>query len=134
VEGGVLPLDAAAFDPSVSVCWRRRLNASERRHRIDEAVKDVARATGVLNGRARRALDSTVVDDAVATQETVTQLVAAIRKVRRLVPEAALVAVDGHEYHRGGKPDCAWDDPVARDALVSALVADAWRSSSRCST
>jgi hypothetical protein len=33
-------------------------------------------------------LDSTVLDGAVATQDTVTQLVAAIRRVRKLVPEA----------------------------------------------
>ncbi len=64
-------------------------------------------------------------DDAVATQDTVTQLVAAVRKVRRLVPEAREVHVVAHDYDRGGKPDCAWDDEVARDALVSALVADA---------
>jgi IS5 family transposase len=120
-----LPLDATSFDASVFVYWRRRLNASERPHRIDEAVKDVARETGVLNGKARRALDSTVLDDAVATQDTVTQLVAAIRKVRRLVPDAREVAVSAHDYDRGGKPDCAWDDDVARDALVTALVADA---------
>lgn len=56
---------------SVFVYWRRRLNASERPHRIDEAVKEVAAQTGVLHGRARRALDSTVLDDAVATQDTV---------------------------------------------------------------
>jgi IS5 family transposase len=120
-----LAVDAEAFDPSVLVYWRRRLGASDRPHRIDEAVKDVARQTGVLGGRSRRALDSTVLDDAVATQDTVTQLVAAIRKVRRLVPEAGDVRVSGHDYDRGGKPDIAWDDEVARDALVSALVADA---------
>jgi IS5 family transposase len=120
-----LALDAASFDASVFVYWRRRLNASERPHRIDEAVKDVAKQTGILHGKARRALDSTVLDDAVATQDTVTQLVAAIRKVRRLVPEARAVAVSAHDYDRGGKPDCAWDDEVARDALVSALVTDA---------
>lgn len=120
-----LALDAASFDPSVFVYWRRRLNASERPHRIDEAVKDVARQTGIFNGKARRALDSTVLDDAVATQDTVTQLVAAIRRVRRLVPDARDVHVSAHDYDRGGKPDCAWDDPVARNALVSALVGDA---------
>lgn len=120
-----LALDAESFDASVFVYWRRRLNASDRPHRIDEAVKDVAARTGVLNGKARRALDSTVLDDAVATQDTVTQLVAAIRKVRRLVPEAREVAVTAHDYDRGGKPDVAWDDEVARGALVSALVADA---------
>jgi hypothetical protein len=42
--------------------------------------------TGVLAGRGRRVLDSTILEDAVATQDTVTQLVAAIRRVRRLVP------------------------------------------------
>ena len=120
-----LALDAESFDASVFVYWRRRLNASDRPHRIDEAVKDVAKQTGILNGKARRALDSTVLDDAVATQDTVTQLVAAIRRVRRLVPVAREVEVTAHDYDRGGKPDCAWDDPVARDALVSALVEDA---------
>lgn len=44
-------------------------------------------ATGILKGKRRRALDSTLLDDAVATQDTVTQLVSAIRRVRRLVPE-----------------------------------------------
>ena len=107
------------------VYWRRRLNDSDRPHRIDEAVKDVAARTGILNGRSRRALDSTVLDDAVATQDTVTQLVAAIRRVRRLVPEACEVHVVANDYDRGGKPDCAWDDQVARDALVTALVTDA---------
>jgi hypothetical protein len=118
-------LDEKAFDPSVFVYWRKRLNASDRPYRIDEAVKTVAAQTGILNGRSRRALDSTVFDDAVATQDTVTQLVAAIRKVRKLLPAARQVEVSAHDYDGGGKPDCAWDDEVARDGLVSALVADA---------
>ena len=46
-------------------------------------------ATGVLAGKHRRALDSTVLDDAVATQDTVTQLIAAVRRVIREVPGAA---------------------------------------------
>jgi hypothetical protein len=83
-------------------------------------------ATGVLAGRTRRALDSTLLDDAVATQDAVTQLVAAIRRVRRLVPAAATLALGAHDYeHQPGKPACAWDDPAARQQLVSALVTDA---------
>jgi hypothetical protein len=70
-------------------------------------------------------LDSTVLEDAVATQDTVTQLVAAIRRVRRLVPKAREVALTSHDYERPGKPECAWDDPQARQALVSGLVNDA---------
>jgi hypothetical protein len=63
-------------------------------------------ATGVLGGRRRRVLDSTVLEDAVATQDTVTQLVAAIRRVRRLIPAARAVKLGAHDYDRPGKPDC----------------------------
>ena len=57
--------------------------------------------TGVLRGRGRRALDSTILADAVATQDTITQLVAAVRRVARVVPGAGdLVAAvcSGHDY------------------------------------
>ena len=40
--------------------WRKRLAASERPNRIFDAVKAVIADTGVLKGRTRRALDSTV--------------------------------------------------------------------------
>ena len=62
--------------------------SSDRPERIFEAVREVIEATGVLKGKTRRALDSTLLDDAVATQDTVTQLVSAIRRVRRVVPGA----------------------------------------------
>jgi len=123
-----LAIDAAAFHPTTLTYWRRRLAASDRPQRIFEAVREVIGATGVLAGRQRRALDSTVLDDAVARQDTVTQLIASIRRVAREVPGAqALVAVHctGHDYSRPGKPRIAWDDPVARDELVTVLVNDA---------
>jgi hypothetical protein len=84
--------------------------------------------TGVLTGRRRRAVDSTILADAVATQDTITQLIAAIRRVARVVPGAAgLVAsvCPGHDYRQPGKPRIDWDDPAAKEALVSALVNDA---------
>lgn len=71
-----------------------------------------------------------MLDDAVATQDTVTQLVAAIRRVRREVPDAAAVIAavcSAHDYDDPGKPAIAWDDETARTALVDALVADAHR-------
>ena len=64
-------------------------------------------------------------EDAVATQDTVTQLVAAIRRVRRLIPAARAVKLGAHDYDRPGKPDCDWDDSDAKQALVSGLVNDA---------
>jgi hypothetical protein len=51
-------------------------------------------------------LDSTVLLDVVTTQDTVTQLVAQIRRVRRFVPAAREVAVAGHDCDRAGKPNC----------------------------
>ena len=108
--------------------WRQRLARSQRPHRINEAVKRVVEETGIVAGRRRRAVDSTILADAVATQDTITQLVAAIRRVAREVPGAAaqIAAVcTGHDYSKPGKPQIDWDDPQARDALVSALVNDA---------
>jgi hypothetical protein len=127
-------VDAAGFHPSTLTYWRGRLAASERPQRIFDAVREVITATGVLSGRRRRALDSTVLDDAVARQDTVTQLVAQIRRVAREVPGAAdlvtqcctgLAGLTGQDYSQTGKPAIAWDDPAARDELVSVLVGDA---------
>lgn len=120
-----LPLDHPGVHFTVFTYWRSRLDRSARPERIREAVAEVIEATGVLAGRRRRALDSTLIDDAVATQDTVTQMVSAIRRVRRLIPEAAAVEVSAHDYDAAGKPVCAWDDPEAKAALVSALVTDA---------
>ena len=120
-------LDDPGFDPSTLVYWRRRIARSARPHRVNDAVKTVIEQTGVLTGR-RRAVDSTILADAVATQDTVTQLVSAFRRVAREVPGAAeqIAAVcTGHDYARPGKPKIDWDDPAAKDALVSALVNDA---------
>ena len=116
------------FDPSSLVYWRRRIADSQRPHRINDAVRQVNEATGVLRGRRRRAVDSTVLDDAVATQDTVTQLIGAVRRVARQVPgAAAVIAAEcrGHDYTQPGKPRIDWTDPQAKQELVSALVTDA---------
>jgi IS5 family transposase len=120
-----LALDDPGFHPTVLTYWRGRLRASERPERIFDAVRSVVDATGVLKGRTRRALDSTLLDDAVATQDTVSQIISAIRRVRREVPEATGVPLGAHDYDGGPKPVIAWDDPVAKHTLVSSLVADA---------
>jgi len=121
-----LALDDEGFHPTVLTYWRNRLNASERPKRIFEAVRDVIESTGALKGKTRRALDSTLLDDAVATQDTITQLVSLIRRVRRAIPAAAAAVLVGDDYDQAsGKPACAWDDPDARQALVTRLVNDA---------
>jgi hypothetical protein len=125
-----LAVTAPGFHPTVLTYWRRRLAASQRPRRIFEVVAQVVAQTGVLTDKTRRALDSTVLDDAVATQDTVTQLIAAIRRVGREVPgAAAMIAAQctGHDYRDPGKPAIAWNDPEARARLVDALVSDAHR-------
>src|SRR4051794_6791205 len=98
-----MALDDKGFHPSTLTYWRRRLAASARPHRINDAVRQVVEETGILRGRHRRAVDSTILADAVATQDTITQLVAAVRRVARQVPGAAaqIAAVcTGHDYTR----------------------------------
>jgi len=118
---------ATSFDPTALVHWRKRIAKSERPDRVFDSVAEVIAATGILQGRRKRCVDSTVFDDAVATRDTVTQLVAAIRRVGRVVPGAAevIAQVCGLDYSRPGKPEVGWDDPQAKEALVSDLVNDA---------
>jgi IS5 family transposase len=129
-----LALTDEGFDYSVLTYWRTRLRRSEHPERIFDAVRAVIDATGVLKGKTRRALDSTLLDDAVATQDTVTQLIAAIRRVRREVPGAGAVVLSAHDYEVQGKPLIAWDDPVAKAALVDGLVRDALTLLEACET
>jgi hypothetical protein len=122
------PLDHGGFDPSTLVYWRRRLARSDRPHRISEAAAKVIAETGVLTARRRRAVDPAILADAVAAQDTITRLIAAIRRAGRVVPGAAeqiAALCTGHDYSCPGKPQIDWDDPQAKDALVSALVNDA---------
>ena len=116
-----------SFRPTVLTYWRRRLAASKRLYRVFEAVAEVIAQSGALSDRKRRALDSTILDDAVARQDTVMQLVAQIRRVGREIPgaDAIVTSLPGHDYEKPGKPDIAWDDKAARDELVSRLVTDA---------
>lgn len=129
---GVAVADGS-FHPTVLVGMRNRLRASGRQRRLFDDVNMIARAAGFLSGR-RRVLDSTPLLDAVATQDTVTQLRAVIRKLLTLADAggelelaAAVRAVltRDDEYATLGKPPCDWDDKAARDALVDALVRDA---------
>src|SRR5215218_2216916 len=81
-----LHLQDEGFHPTVLVYWRNRIRHSARPRRIFEAVRQVVEQTGVLTGRGRRVLDSTIVADAVATQGPGTQLGGGVRPVRRLGP------------------------------------------------
>jgi len=121
---------ANAFHATVLVGQRNRLRASARPRRFLEDTKVAAREAGIMGNRVR-VLDSTPIYDAVSTQDTVTQLRSAIRKLLRAL-EGGELAVRvrtalrrDDDYAGPGKPPCDWDDPKAREALVDALVRDA---------
>ena len=59
-----MSLDHQGFDPSTLVYWRKRLAKSGRPHRINDAVRKVVEETGILRGRRKRAVDSTILADA----------------------------------------------------------------------
>jgi hypothetical protein len=111
---------------------RNRLRASKRPRRLFEDTKAAASEAGWMRGRVR-VLDSTALYDAVATQDTVTQLRSAIRKLLRaldrdhrdLTASVRSTLDRDDDYASAGKPPCDWDDPEAKEALVDALVRDA---------
>jgi IS5 family transposase len=121
-----------AFHPTVLTGMRNRLRASARPRRLFEDTRAAARQSGALKGRAR-VLDATAVYDAVATQDTVTQLRAAIRRLLGCLdkagsPLAAAVRQAlrrDDDYAAPGKPPCDWDDRAAREQLAGDLVKDA---------
>lgn len=126
-----LDAGAVSFHPTTLVGLRNRLRASGRPRRLFDDTKAAAGEAGVMGNRVR-VLDSTPIYDSVATQDTVTQLRSAIRKLLRaldrdyplLAAKVRAVLARDDDYAGPGKPACDWDDPAAREALVDALVRD----------
>ena len=122
-------VNVPGFHYSVLSLWRARLARSDRPDRVWGRMCEVVAASGALRGKKRRVVDSTVLDDAVARQDTVTLLCWQIRAVVRLVPVLGGLAASlagARWYEPGfGKPDVDWSDQAARDGLVSVLVEDA---------
>jgi hypothetical protein len=126
---GGLDFDYPGFAHTVLVDMRARLARSERPKRIFEVSLEAAREAGIVS--AKRVLDSTPLYDAVATQDTVTMIRSAIRRLLADADpelEAVLRSVLGRDddYASGGKPVCDWDDPAAREQLVADLAGDAY--------
>ena len=122
-------LDYPSFVHTVLVNMRARLRDSKHPDRIFEAALAMAKEAGLV-GR-KRVLDSTALYDAVATQDTVTMIRAAIRALLNVADKALAAELRGvlrrdDTYEAPGKPTCDWDDKPAREALVDALAWDAF--------
>jgi hypothetical protein len=131
VADAVAGEETASFASTVLVDLRARLRGSHDPDRIFRVTTDLARRVGLVG--VRRVLDSAPLEDAVATQDTVTMLRGAIRGLLRACPPALAAKVRGllrreDDYTAPGKPACDWQDRAAREALVDALVRDAYRA------
>ncbi len=123
--------ETASFAHTVLVDFRARLRRSKDPDRIFQVTCELARQVGLVG--VRRVLDSAPLEDAVATQDTVTMLRGAIRGLLRACsPELKTKVRAGlrreDDYAAPGKPTCDWEDRAAREALVDALVRDAYRA------
>ena len=120
-----LAIDDEGFDASVLVLWRQRLRGSARPERVFDAVRAVAVECGALSKTRMRVLDSTVLYDAVATQDTVTMV--SLSDTAGAPPGAAggRGGADARDYDGGAKPSCDWGDPDERVWLIDDLVSDA---------
>ncbi len=119
-----LALTDEAFGHTVLTLWRNRLRASDDPDRVFRVVSELIAECGAVAKSHRRVLDSAVLDDAVARQDTVTMLVNQIRRVRRLHGGLADVWVRDRNLDTGGAV-VDWGDPADVERLVSELVDDA---------
>jgi hypothetical protein len=131
VADAVAGEETASFASTVLVDFRARLRASADPDRIFRVTCELARQAGLVG--VKRVLDSTPLEDAVATQDTVTMLRGAIRGLLRACPPPLAAKVRGllrreDDYTAPGKPACDWTDRAAREALVDALVRDGYRA------
>jgi Transposase DDE domain/Transposase domain (DUF772) len=131
VADAVAGEETASFAHTVLVDLRARLRRSEDPDRIFRVTTELAREVGLVG--VRRVLDSAPLEDAVTTQDTVTILRGAIRGLLRACPSDLEAKVRGQlqredDYRAPGKPTCDWTDRAAREALVDALVRDAYRA------
>jgi hypothetical protein len=119
-----------AFYSTVLVGMRNRLRISVRPKRFLDDTRIMARESGVMRDRVR-VLDSTPIYDAVTTEDTITQVRAAIRKtlaaLRTQYPALAVTARAAcrrdDEYVSAGRPPCDWDDRDAKDTPRSCGIA-----------
>lgn len=118
--------DHPAFVHTVLVYFRQRLRGSDDPDRIFRVSREIAASAGLIG--IKRALDSTPLFDAVATQDTVTLIRGAIRGVLRIAGplerELRSQLTRDDDYVAAGKPVCDWDDPAQREVMIDELVTD----------
>ena len=120
-----LDLENRGFDPSVLTYWRNRIKNSNTPNIIFDLAREIINETKILNTHTRRVLDSTVLVDAVITQDTMSQIVAQIKRVRRMIPALGEVPLSEEIDYTRVKPAIDYSDKDLVDTTLSILVRDA---------
>jgi len=127
-----LPMDEAGFDSSTLCVFRTRLWVNGLEAQVFQQILDAAVARGLINRQtAVQVVDATYTLGAGAVQDTYTLLHQGIRKLLRVLhqrPDFAARLATGLRLDYGGrgkKPKIDWNDPAAKQQLLSDLVADA---------
>jgi len=120
-----LDLEDRGFDPSVLTYWRNRIKNSANPTLIFDLAREIISETKILNTHTKRVLDSTVLVDAVITQDTMTQIVAQVKRVRKLIPELSSVPLSDEIDYARAKPAIDYADEDLINETLSILVRDA---------
>jgi transposase len=130
-----LPLDHEGFHPTSLVRFRARLLLHGRERVVFERSLALARELGLLEEAVEQVVDSTPMLGAAATQDTVTLVRSAVRKLLdAVVGEDADAGVQlarnlEFEYAKPRqKPDCEWRSKPAREQLLTRVAQDAERA------
>ena len=121
-------IDQVGFHHTTLAYWRFRIAASDNPRLIFDAVTRIVDQCGVIKVKHRRVVDSTIIDDAVARQDTYKLLIWQIAKIGEDFPQLA-PGIDhlpgGGWYRERLRPDIDWTSKGAKNDLVSVLVNDA---------
>lgn len=115
--------------------WRKRIADCSNPNIIFDTVLKAVQESGVIDGKTKRALDSTIVDDAVAQMSTFELVRSQIARIMRLFPGTVPVVekcctryldFQPEGYRCAKRPDIDWQDENARNQVLTALVEDAF--------
>lgn len=127
-----VPIDEAGFESSTLSVFRTRLLVNGLEAQVFQQILETAAARGLISQQAAvQVVDSTYTLGAGAVQDTYTLLCTVIRKLlrvlnRRMDFTARLAPGLRVDYGgKGKKPKIDWNDPEAKQRLLSELVADA---------
>lgn len=121
-------LGQKVFHYTTLVYWRNRIATSDNPQLVFGAVPRIVQECGAFTAGGRRVKDSTVINDAVARQDTYALIISKIANMGQIFPRITekVDNLPGGEWYRDRLlPDIDWTRKSAVNDFVSKLLADA---------